>query len=125
MIMNSAVRMLDQAAARFPLCPALEDERETLTYAQYRERARRIGTGLLPETAGRRPVLVYLPKSARALCVFMGILYAGCPYVPVDTHMPAARFQKLLESLRPGAVKGRYGEIYELLINFIASGAGV
>ena len=104
MRMNSAVRLLDQAAARFPDRCAVEDESTSLTYAQYRVTARRIGAGLLRAGASRRPVVVYLPKSARALCVFMGALYAGCPYAPVDAHIPLARLDKIIDSLRPGCI---------------------
>ena len=103
-MMNSAVRMLDVAAKRFGSRPAIEDESGVITYSEYRETARHIGSGLLAADADRRPVMVYLPKSIRAICSLMGCLYAGCPYVPTDTHMPGARLQKLLEGLRPQAV---------------------
>ena len=103
-MMNSAVKMLDAAAERFGDRPAIEEEDTVISYCEYRETARHIAAGLLPHTEQRRPVLVFLPKSIRALCSFMGALYAGCPYVPVDTEMPASRFQKLLTSLRPGVI---------------------
>jgi len=101
---NCAVRMLDDTAARFPNRAAIEDGDTILTYADYRRTARAVGTGLLRAGAARRPVVVYLPKSARALCVFMGAQYAGCPYAPVDPHIPMARLAKIIESLRPGCI---------------------
>ncbi len=104
MRMNSAVRMLDEAAERFGNRVAVEDGRVCLTYLEYRRTARNVGMGLLEAGANRRPVIVYLPKSVRALCVFMGAQYAGCPYAPVDAHIPMARLQKIVESLRPGCV---------------------
>ncbi len=104
MRMNSAVRLLDEAALRYGDRAAVEDETGSLTYREYRETARRAGMGLLETGTGRRPVIVYLPKSTRALCVFMGAQYAGCPYAPVDAHIPMARLQKIVESLRPGCI---------------------
>ena len=99
--MNSAVLLLERAAERFPDRIAVEDEWESATYAAYRERSRRVGTGLLHAGAGRRPVVVCLPKSYRALTVFMGAQYAGSPYVPVDYAIPMARLRKIIESLSP------------------------
>ncbi len=104
MRIHSAVRLLDEAAARFADRCAVEDETASLTYAQYRDTARKIGAGLLAAGAVRRPVVVYLPKSARALCVFLGAQYAGCPYAPVDAHIPMARLDKIIDSLRPGCI---------------------
>ena len=102
--MNSAVCMLDEAARRFGGRLAVEDETEALTYSAYRARSLAIGTALLHLGSGRRPVVVYLPKSAAMVCAFMGAMYAGCPYAPVDSHIPMARLQKIIESLRPGVV---------------------
>lgn len=104
MIMNSAVRLLDRAAARWPERPAVEDEAQRLTYREYREISRRVGSGLLQAGCGGRPVVVYLPKSVRMLTVFMGAMYAGGPYVPVDANIPLSRLEKIIDSVRPGAV---------------------
>lgn len=104
MIMNSAVRLLDRAAARWPERPAVEDEARRLTYREYREISRRVGSGLLQAGCGGRPVVVYLPKSVRMLTVFMGTMYAGGPYVPVDANIPLSRLEKIIDSVRPGAV---------------------
>ncbi len=103
-MMNCAVKLLDEAAARFGARTAVEDEHGAVTYGEYRSLSRRIGSGLLRAGIDRRPVIVYLPKSIRALAVFMGAQYAGSPYAPVDAHIPMARLLKIVESLRPGAI---------------------
>ena len=103
-MMNSAVCMLDAAAARWGSRPAVEDETGVITYSQYRTAGRAIASGLLRRGTNRRPVIVYLPKSIRGLTVFMGAMYAGCPYAPVDSHIPMARLEKIVESLRPAAI---------------------
>lgn len=102
--MNSAVCMLDLAAVNYAESCAVEDENGSVSYAQYRDISRRVGTGLLNAGANRRPVVVYLPKSIRALTVYMGAQYCGCPYAPVDAHIPMARLEKIIESLRPGII---------------------
>ena len=104
MLMNSAVRLLDRAAARWPDRPALEDETGEYSYAEYRGAARRVGSGILALGIGAKPVVVCLQKSARVLLSFMGAMYAGCPYAPVDAAAPPARLEKIVGSLRPGLI---------------------
>lgn len=104
MMMNSAVRLLDRAAGRWPARPAVEDEEQSLTYREYREVSRRVGSGLIRAGCQGRPVVVYLHKSVRMLTVFMGTMYAGGPYVPVDANIPLSRLEKIIDSVRPGAV---------------------
>ena len=102
--MHSSVCLLDRAARLWAGRSAVEDETESLTYSEYRARSRRVAAGLLSSGSNQRPVVVYLPKSVRMLCCFMGAMYAGSPYAPVDSHIPMARLEKILESLRPGLV---------------------
>jgi amino acid adenylation domain-containing protein len=103
-MLNSAVKLLDQAALKYGDRCAVEDEHGTLTYTEYRRVSRCVGSGLLAAGAARRPVIVYLPKSVKALTVFMGAQYCGCPYAPVDAHIPMTRLTKIVESLQPGAI---------------------
>ena len=84
-MMNSAIRLLDRAAERGPDRTALEDGTVSLTYRALRESARRMGAGLLALDAGPSPVAVFLPKGAGMVRAFFAALYAGRPYVPVDS----------------------------------------
>ena len=102
--MHSSVCLLDRAARLWAVRTAVEDEAGSLTYSEYRARSRRVAAGLLSSGSNRRPIVVYLPKSVRMLCCFMGAMYAGSPYAPVDSHIPMARLEKILESLRPGLI---------------------
>ncbi len=102
--MNSAVCLLDRAAALRGGKTAVKDEWRSVTYAQLREISRSIGTAILRSGSKRRPIIVYLPKSISALSCFMGAMYAGCPYVPVDAHIPMTRLQKIIDNLAPGHI---------------------
>ena len=101
---NSAVRMLQDTARQHADRIALEDGDVLLTYAQYLDRSERIGTGLIRNDLHRAPVVIMLPKSADALCAFMGAMFAGCPYVPMNMATPVPRSEKMFENLKPGAI---------------------
>ena len=102
--MNSAVCLLDRAAKLFASRPAVEDEQRSLTYTAYRQEARAIASELLRRGSARKPIVFYLPKSVDMLCGFMGAMYAGSPYAPVDSHIPMNRLEKIVESLEPAFI---------------------
>jgi amino acid adenylation domain-containing protein len=97
-------RLLDQAAARRPNHPAVEDEHgRLLNYAELLHGADRVATRLTRWGAGRGDrVGLWLPKSLEAVTALHGILRAGASYVPVDPSGPAARAVSILTT---GGVK--------------------
>lgn len=98
--MNSAVCLLERASEKYASRTAVQDEDISLTYAEYRRISRAIGTAFL-RMDGARPVIVYLPKSTHALTCFMGAMYSGAPYIPVDAHIPMRRLEKIIAGLAP------------------------
>lgn len=103
--MNSAVMMLEATAAKLGDKPALQDEWETLTFRDLRQRALSIAAGLAAAKQGRSgllPVIVYLPKSANSVACFTAAMYNAVPYVPVAADIPMKRLQSIADSLRQG-----------------------
>jgi len=106
--MNSAVFILEQAAEKYGDKTAVKDENTSITYAQLRDKSRRIGTCLqshLPKIRGQvSPVVILMKKSVEAVIAFMGVLYSGNPYVPLDYEIPPSRLDKVLENLNPSFI---------------------
>ncbi len=92
------IRLLDEAAARRPGYPAVEDERGgCLGYAELLRDADRVATRLSRWGAGRGDrVGLWLPKGLEAVTAVHGILRAGAAYVPVDPTGPATRAAGIL-----------------------------
>ncbi len=115
---HSAICLLQYTAKRFPERIAVQDSTSCITYAQYLEMARCIGTGLIRAVPDRRPVVMMLPKGIEALLSFMGAMYAGCPYVPMNLATPVSRLQKMFENLSPAAIVAEDGQIEKLRQDF-------
>lgn len=49
----------------------------------------------------RRPIGIFLPKSANSIIAFLGTLYSGNFYVPLDTDSPEKRLEIILNNLEP------------------------
>ena len=102
--MNSVICLLERAAALWGGRTAVSDEHESLSYAELRERSRRAASAIMAASAGRAPVMVWLPKSAAMLTGFNAAMYAGRPYVPTDAAAPVERLRKIISNLHPSAV---------------------
>ncbi len=102
--MQSVTEWLDSTAAEYPDKPALFDEYEVLTFAEYRRKALAIARELVLRNCREKPVVVFLEKGIRIPVSFLGIAYSGNFYTPIDPEMPPARIQKILENLQPELV---------------------
>lgn len=109
----SALTLLEDAAERYPDKPAIVDEWGASTFAELRDRARRIGSGLVERGYAASPVVVVLEKGSRALAAMMGVLYAGGCYVPIDPVAAPARLAPVCQVLAGPAVitDARAGEL--------------
>lgn len=92
---------LDHSAGLFPDKTAVVDQYRTVTFKALKEEALHIASYIIKHF-GRwhAPVCFYLDKSACCISAMMGIAYSGNFYTPIDTKMPAARIEKILELLK-------------------------
>lgn len=95
---TNVLEYLEQTLERVPDKIAFADEELSLTFQQFYERARSIGTCLAEYGARGEPIIVYMKKSPCTLSAFYGIIYSGCFYVPIDEEMPRKRMELILEN---------------------------
>lgn len=95
---------LEASAVRFPDKTAFENDDVSLTFSKLRQLSLKIADQLVKGGVYRKPVAVYMEKSPNQVAAFMGAVYAGCFYSPVDVEMPEERVKKIMEQLHPEAV---------------------
>ena len=103
-MITNLLEYLEKSAERFPDKTAYADENVSYTYKELLFSAKSVGTGLLESKIPRGPVIVYMDKCPKDIAAFMGVLYSGCFYVPVDTAMPKQRVELIVKNLNPSAV---------------------
>lgn len=102
---KNVLAYLEATAARFPNKTALADENSALTFGDLSNQGRSLGTALARITGvHNRPIAVLAQRSSATVLAFMGVLYSGNYYVPVDHKMPRQRMERLLQRLRPAAL---------------------
>ncbi len=105
MIYN-VLQYLERNAADDPDKIALSDDTEQLTYSGYIDTAKRIGTAISRTVDAQtgKPVAVLIDRNIRSICAFMGVVYSGNFYVPIDMTMPEERIKLIYDTLGPIAV---------------------
>lgn len=94
-----------RTVTRFPSKIAVQDGQGTYTFSQLDAEARRISSALLAHNCGSNDaVAVYLPKTRQAVACFLGTLFSGNCYAPLDVRSPVARTRAILDRLRPIAI---------------------
>ena len=101
---RNILEYLENSAENFGDRKAFVDENGSLTFRQLMEKAKRIGSALCNTGGDMSPVPVFMEKCADEIAAFMGVVYAGRAYAPIDPQMPEKRVSKILETLEAKTV---------------------
>ena len=86
-------------AEKSPDKPALVSNGERLTYGELNEKANRIANALIKK--GIKPnsnVLVMIHRNSNLIASILGVLKAGCAYIPIDLEYPQERIDYIYEN---------------------------
>ncbi|MET8764163.1 non-ribosomal peptide synthetase [Lentzea sp. NPDC004782] len=90
-----------QVARSTPDAIAVTDEETELTYRELDERATRVAAGLGGLGARRGDLVgVCLDRGTDLVVALLGVLKAGCTYVPLEPHNPPDRLRFIAEDAR-------------------------
>lgn len=102
---TSILSFLDNASQQWPDKKAIADDKQSLSFKDWRQYALSIGTVIANNTnrALRKPVLVFVDRRIEGLVGFLGVIESGNFYVPIDCKMPYERVRLISEVLNPVA----------------------
>lgn len=102
-MITNILSYLENSAANWPEKTAIADDKSSLTFAQWKDYAERIGTAIANATdkSVRKPVLVFVDRKIECLPGFMGVVESGNFYVPIDNKMPFERVKLISDVLSP------------------------
>ncbi len=101
---RNVLEYLQRTVREYPDKEAYVDSNETISFSELDLTARRIGTALSRLNVMRSPVMIIMDKSVRNIVCFMGVVYSGNFYTPVDTAMPFDRLNSIAKTLNPVAI---------------------
>ncbi|HGY55116.1 MAG TPA: amino acid adenylation domain-containing protein [Caldithrix abyssi] len=90
--------LFEQQAARTPAAEAVHFGNRSLSYRELNRQANRLAHHLLKQGVHRETVVaVFMERSVDMLVAIMGILKAGCAYLPLDPAYPQDRLDYMLQ----------------------------
>ena len=102
-MITNILTYLENSATIWADKTAIADDKNSLTFAQWNQYSRNIGTAISKASnqAFRKPVLVFVDRRIEGLVGFMGVTQSGNFYVPIDCKMPDQRVKLISDVLNP------------------------
>ena len=98
---NATEYLDDTVRAHAEKVAVVQGEQRT-TFGELHAHARQIATAIIQRDEHfRRPVAVFLPRSGNCISTFLGVLFSGNFYVPLDVNSPIERLNGILDDLSP------------------------
>lgn len=102
MVQKNVLEYLENSAKNYPQKIAYTDENSQITFGELYKKAQAIGTKIASMTdAKTKPIGVITGRNIKCITAFFGVLYSGNFYVPIDSDMPKARLDAMLDKLNP------------------------
>lgn len=104
--MHNILEYLEVSTKKFPSKIIFYDEKSSITYREFEEKSQKVGSAISHKLNGkiRKPIAVLFDRNIESLIAFMGVVYSGNFYVPVNVKLPSQRISLILKTLRPELV---------------------
>lgn len=103
--MKNVLEWLEATVTKHPDKIAFSDTKDSITFKEVYDIARNTGTYLIEKLGvDRTPVAVFAGRRMVTPAYFLGVVYSGRSYAPIDASLPDKRIEKILENLQPKAI---------------------
>jgi amino acid adenylation domain-containing protein len=99
-MISNVLEWLEEQAKRFPDKVIYESLDESVSTSELRDNARKIGSGIL-QYQSKTPIATFLDRDIRCIESYLGIVYSGHAYAPIDSLLPDDRIINILKVLSP------------------------
>jgi len=80
-----------------------KDEFKTISFKEVYELSRRIGSAL-KTVKDNSPIAIISSRNISTIYAYLGIVYSGHAYAPIDGDLPRKRIELIIEMLQPSAI---------------------
>lgn len=106
-MIRNILECLENSVRNYPDKVYLADEKRSVTFKETEEIAKRIGSFLSKRHDVRnKPIAVWIGRDVESILMFLGVVYSGNFYVPLNRSLPVERVRIMLNILQPEAVLG-------------------
>lgn len=101
---KTIIAYFEHTVARFPEHIAVADAENSYTYDALQKTAKSVATGFAKQGIFKKPIAIFMKRSAHMPAAMLSVLYSGNFYVILDFESPKARIEKILNTLQPAAI---------------------
>lgn len=101
---TNVLEYLESTVKEVPDKIAFTNEEESITFSKSLSNAQSIGTFLSKQGLYNEPIVVFMGKKPKTIVSFLGVVYSGNYYVPIDDEIPKHRIELILSNLNPKAM---------------------
>ena len=106
-MINCILEYLESSVRRYPDKIYLSDEKRAVTFQETEEIAKRIGSFLSKHHPARnKPIAVWIGRDVESVLMFLGVVYSGNFYIPINRELPKNRIKIMLDTLKPEMILG-------------------
>lgn len=97
---NNVLDWLEKKVSQYPDKIAFESLEKSISFQELELQAKRIGSRICEFDTSRIPIAVVLDKEVTTISAFLGVIYSGRAYAPIDISLPESRIEKILSCLK-------------------------
>ena len=102
--MNNVLEYLEIAAQKYPDKKAISCREKSYSFEQLLETSKRIGSEIVQHGIKNAPIGIIAKHDIETIALFMGVLYSGCFYVPIDPDLPEEKFCSICQDASFAAI---------------------
>ena len=102
-MIKNVLEWLEKTAKKCPEKPAYLERENSLSFAAAEHLAKSIGSALL-SVKNTAPVAVISGRRIETIPAYLGIVYSGHAYAPIDGTLPRRRIETIISMLKPSAI---------------------
>jgi len=98
---SSVLEWLEKTALCQPEKTAFSDMENEISFSELQNKAKAVGSGLALFCQDNTPIAVFTGRNINTIAGFLGVVYSGHAYAPIDAALPDARIKNILTTLSP------------------------
>lgn len=98
--MKNVLEWLEESTSKYPDKTVYESKDDSITFSQILEMSKKIGSSILSMGDESIPIATMLDRNVKTIATYLGIVYSGCAYAPIDSTLPYDRVLNILDTLK-------------------------
>jgi amino acid adenylation domain-containing protein len=98
---KNILEYIEKTVSQYPDKTAFASLENSFSFTDVYNYSRSIGTHLIGKNINSSPVVVFMGRRIEVIPTYLGVVYSGNFYVPINPEMPQDRIKQIIDNLEP------------------------